>query len=180
MRITAADLKCVQGDYFSWGGRDCFFEFYTPAEVTAEVAPHGTDNFVAVELKEDPSKFYTPGYGAYYSSKLGVADKEGWYDLRLTVKDAVGNYQRQIIGLAFKIGERSGLEKVIDGEDIVITREGGVVVAEGASRVELFNAAGMMVASSEIGCVDVSRLAPGVYIVRATDGVNFRTAKVRL
>lgn len=180
MRITAADLKCVQGDYFSWGGRDCFFEFYTPAEVAAEVAPHGTGNFVKVDLVEDPSKFFTPGYGAYYSCKLGVADKEGWYDLRLTVKDAVGNYQCQTIGLAFKIGERSGLEKVIDGEDIVITREGGGVVAGGASHVELFNAAGMMVASSETGSVDVSRLASGVYIVRATDGVNFRTAKVRL
>lgn len=85
-----------------------FWFEYGDCDVTVEYAPNGTDHFTPIAMAKDDSKFHMPGYGAYYSASLeAFAERStnGWYDLRITLKDAAGNYQQQVISPAVRIGD---------------------------------------------------------------------------
>lgn len=98
-----------------------YYDVATPSSVTAEWAPAGSGDFTAIEMKNIPERFFAPGYGAYYEGDLeGVSVKSpgGWYDLRVTVEDANGSRQQQIISPAFNIADLAGVESVaVDTND---------------------------------------------------------------
>lgn len=89
-------------------------------EVKVSYAPYATDNWQSLTVKEDPQKFYLPALGNYYSAPLSVVEgqaRDCWFDLKIRLTDAVGNWQEQIISPAFRIDElvATGIEDVKDG-----------------------------------------------------------------
>lgn len=123
MAIMCGDFNQVidqESEYKSF-----WFE-YDDCDVTVECAPNGTEDFTAIEMTKDDSKFYVPGFGAYYSANLSAVTAEssnGWYDLRVTVKDEAGNYQQQTFGPAFYIGAvPSGITGVKTGNGVEVAR----------------------------------------------------------
>ena len=108
----AGTMAIMCGDFNQDG--DIWFE-YGDCEVTVEYAPNGTDCFAPVAMTKDDSKFHMPGYGAYYTASLAAFTEysvNGWYDLRITLRDAAGNYQQQVISPAVRIG--NGATSVTD------------------------------------------------------------------
>lgn len=137
LRLSAADLQCYEiNDSFA-------FDPLRPEVVTVEMAPTGSEDFTRLMLTEHPDAFYAPGFGSYYTSSLADAKAEGWYDLRVYVEDAAGNYQRQTISHAFKIGRRSGIESP---ESVDVD-----------ASVEYFNLQGMRVANPAAGQLLIRR-----------------------
>ena len=111
----AGTMAIMCGDFNQQTDADDIWFEYGDCDVTVEYAPNGTDCFYPVAMTKDESKFHMPGYGAYYSASLAAFTEysaNGWYDLRITLKDAAGNYQQQVISPAVRIG--SGATSVTD------------------------------------------------------------------
>lgn len=86
---------------------------YSPAEMSVEYAPCGSEEFTPLEVQENPDKFFMPGSGAFWEESLsGITrpSSNGWYDLRITLTDKDGNYQRQTVTNALKVEELAGIE----------------------------------------------------------------------
>lgn len=94
---------------------------YGDCDVTVEYAPNGTDDFAPVAMTKDDSKFHMPGYGAYYSTSLAAftaQSENGWYDLRITLRNEAGNYQQQVISPAVNIRQsHTGISAVTTSND---------------------------------------------------------------
>ena len=66
-------------------------------------------------MTEDPDLFFMPGFGYFYRGSLADVEANsanGWYDLRITVSDAAGNYLTQTLSPAFAIGEYAVINTV--------------------------------------------------------------------
>lgn len=120
--------------------------FKAPSAVKAEYAPHGTDSFRELAVEEMPGLFFLPGYGNYYKAPLDGAEKEGWYDLRITVSGAPGASQTQTLSPAFKITGYHAADTVAAD-----TAQGGCTV---------YSIDGTPVAHG-----DASGLRPGIYLM---------------
>ena len=104
-----------------------FWFNYDDCDVIVEYAPNGTDYFQTIVMTKDDSKFYMPGYGAYYSTDLAAFTEpsvNGWYDLRITLKDEAGNYQVQTFGPAVRIGNGAptGIDVVKNSDATEVAR----------------------------------------------------------
>lgn len=101
------------------GGFFAYYGYNEVSDVTAEYAPSGTEDFLALPLSANPDGDFMPGYGYNYQASLGdvdAASANGWFDLRVTVKDANGSEQIQTISPAFHIDALSGVKNVSDTE----------------------------------------------------------------
>ncbi|MBQ8128421.1 MAG: hypothetical protein IJ176_08500 [Prevotella sp.] len=97
-------------------------ESYPVFDVNAQVAevwyaPYGTVNWTTLEVEEVPENFFMPGFGYFYRGALANVQgsaENGWFDLKIRLTDAVGNWQEQIISPAFRIDElvATGIEDV--------------------------------------------------------------------
>ena len=86
-----------------------------------EVAPYGTDNYTEVTTEQIPELFKMPCWGYFRTGKLlGLgASPNGWWNVRLTLKDNSGNSNVQTVSPAFYAAntDQSGLEDITVGED---------------------------------------------------------------
>lgn len=139
--------------HFSYGSN--YVEMYEFAEcedvecVSVEFAPRGTDDFKPLDVTQE-GETIRPGYGTPFIAALDKVDVEsadGWYDLRISIKDAYEGTQTQTISPAFHLEGLSGINSVTS--------------ASTADDEEYFTLQG-------IRCKDMS--APGIYIVRKADG----------
>jgi len=130
--------------------------------VKVEWAPYQTDDFTSITVTEDESKYYMPGYGHFYSGSLSSVNKvssNGWFDVRITVTDTTGNYQKQVISPAFYIAALDGVGEVTEDNVQVYVRDGAIVVSGVENpNIEVYNAAGSRVRTSG--------LTQGIYVVR--------------
>ena len=100
-------MELYAGDFNTL--RDENFDFYClPGQVTAEVAysPFGEDAWNELTLEEDSELYDMPGLGQFYKGSLAAVmgqAYEGWFDLKVKVTDAAGNWQEQVISPAFRI-----------------------------------------------------------------------------
>lgn len=126
------------------------------SDVIIEYAPIDSEDFSELIVVEDPSKFFSPGYGYYYSATLGDVKRysyNGWYKLRITVKCSDGAYMQQEISPAFKIDKLSHIEPIISSEEVMVYKND--IVAPAGSRI--YNIGG-----AEVG----NKLLPkGIYLV---------------
>lgn len=155
VQLSAADLDYFFDDesYESW------YIFTKPLNVKFEVAPNKSSEYVEIALTEKAEHFYSPCYGAYFEGGLeGVVEESsnGWYDVRVTVSDANGNTQQQVIAPAFKAAT---------------TGVAGVNVDANAEIVNVFDLAGRAVSKN------VESLPAGVYVVRMANGKTIKVAK---
>lgn len=136
--LTAADLTICYSEQDEDGWQYSYCNFSTPAKVSAMVKPTGvvSDAYNEIELKEEPDKFLSPGFGAFYRGSLASVNQTsptGWFDLTLTVEDEAGNRQVQTLSPAFKIESLTAdvsTPMVQDRE--VYVQDGRIVMPEGS------------------------------------------------
>ena len=71
-------------------------------------SPYKENTWSELEVEEIPENFCSPGYGYFYRGSLaGVTGEalKGWFDLKVKLTDAAGNWQEQIISPAFRIDD---------------------------------------------------------------------------
>ena len=77
-------------------------------EVEVSYAPYGEDNWSELEVEEIPENFCMPCFGNFFRGSLaGVTGEalQGWFDLKIKLTDAAGNWQEQVISPAFRIDD---------------------------------------------------------------------------
>ena len=121
-----------------------------PDLVEVFYSPYGEDNWNELPVEEVPENYW-PVMGWFYTGSLaGVTGEtyEGWFDLKVKVTDAAGNWQEQVISPAFRIDE-------LPYSGITEPRANG-----NAREVARYNLAGQRVDNN----------ATGVVIVKMSDG----------
>ena len=86
-----------------------WFECAKP-EVEVSYAPYGEDAWDTLEVEEIPENFYMPCFGHFYRGSLAGVTGEGlngWFDLKIRLEDAAGNWQEQVISPAFRIDDQA-------------------------------------------------------------------------
>lgn len=151
-------------DSWNWSG----YLTWQPATATAAYAPNGTDSWTDLEVVEDQSKFYMPGFGQYFSASLGdVEGEDEWFDVKITLTDQAGNTQEQVISPAFYVKSNYTAISDVKVGNTTVKVVNGSIVADGA--VEVFTMDGRR--------VDASNLGHGIYVVRVN---GKETTKVAL
>lgn len=149
-------------------GYETYFDFISTPDIKVEYSPLQRDDWQQIEVNEDKSKFYMPGYGAFISGSLAGVDRGtpyGWFDLRVTLTDNYGNTFRSTISPAFRIDNLVSLESIRDtGTSVRLSVENGRVVASDGSKVNIYNIAG-----SEIPNVS---LTAGIYVAVTSSAVT--------
>jgi hypothetical protein len=120
-----------------------------PEVVEVSYSPYGEGNWDELTVEEEP-EYYWPRMGWFYTGSLaGVTGQglNGWFDLKIRVEDAAGNWQEQVISPAFRIDDHaySGVANV--GKD-------------NAHEVARYTLDGRRISTPQ----------PGINIVRYSDG----------
>lgn len=166
LRIVGGDFNNAEGDPDEYGWKQSWYEI-EPAELKVEYAPLGSDVFTELTgiTRDDYLTYW--GFADYYSVSLGDVRKNsenGWYDLRITLTDPAGNYQRQTLSPAFKINNPSGVEKVIAEKSKILYRGNVVESTDDSGYIELIDSNGRIVGKGIQ--VSTSGLPSGVYMAR--------------
>jgi len=121
-----------------------------PVEVQVEYAPYGTENWNELAVEEVPELYQEPGWGYFNRASLAEVTgqgEQGWFDLKIRLEDAAGNWQEQVISPAFRIDDQAYSSVATVGSD-------------NAREVARYNLAGQR----------VDAITPGVAIVKMSDG----------
>ena len=143
-----------------------------PSSVKAFYAPHGTDTWTELSLVEDKEKYFMPAFGHFFEADLsGVkADKENaWFDVRLEIADATGNYQKQTLSPGFQTNSTSsGIEQITSG-NALITKGNTIMLADGKeATLTVYSIDGRILKSVYANSIDLSNMVSGIYVVKAT------------
>lgn len=111
-RFSTADegtLEFTAGDFNFWfTPKDvAAFERQAPESVEVSYSPYGEDNWNELAVEEVPENYW-PVMGWFYSGSLaGVTGQglNGWFDLKIRLTDAAGNWQEQVLSPAFRIDD---------------------------------------------------------------------------
>ena len=146
------ELSAIDENGGIYNEEDGHYHFAVDKNINVEVAysPYGEDNWSDIAVEENPSLFYLPDMGNFFRGSLeGVTGQayEGWFDLKVKVTDAAGNWQEQVISPAFRIDDLAYSSVATVGKD-------------NACEVARYNLAGQRVDASH----------RGVTIVRMSDG----------
>ena len=122
---------------------------YAPETVEVSYSPYGEDNWNELPIEEVPENYW-PTMGWFYTGSLASVTGEayeGWFDLKIRLVDAAGNWQEQVLSPAFRIDNLA---------------YSGIATPRGdkAREVARYNLAGQRVDSN----------ATGVIIVKMSDG----------
>ena len=168
LEFSAADMSSEINDAnLEW------LSIGVPSSVKVEYAAEDSDNFKELPCEEVPELFYAPCFGAFYRVSFADADQPsatGWFKLRITLEDAMGNRQQQTISPVVYI---DGLASVTDVYyEAQIGRDGEIFRAD--APLSLYDMEGRLVRNGERE-LSVSGLR-GAYIVRS----GAKTVKVIL
>lgn len=153
---TNIDAKVVfTGGHFAyrdnWEEMFAYEEFSSIECVSVEYSPRAAENYLPLHVNEleDP---ILPGYGNCFEvalDNISNVSQDGWYDLKISIRDESGSTQTQIISPAFHVDELCGIDMIKDGKsDIDMNSEDVEVVTIDGRRV------------------DRESLSPGIYIIR--------------
>ncbi len=120
-----------------------------PESVEVSYSPYGEDNWDELAVEEVPENYW-PRMGWFYTAPLAsVAGQglNGWFDLKIRLTDAAGNWQEQVISPAFRIDDLAYSSVATVGSD-------------NAREVARYNFAGQRVDAN----------ATGVVIIKMSDG----------
>lgn len=79
----------------------------TPESVEVSYSPYGEDNWNELAVEEVPENYW-PVMGWFYMGSLAGVTGEalnGWFDLKIRLTDAAGNWQEQVLSPAFRIDD---------------------------------------------------------------------------
>ena len=111
-RFATADegtLQLSAGDFnFSLTPNNyAAFQRYAPETVEVSYSPYGEDNWNELAVEEVPENYW-PVMGWFYTGSLAGVTGEalnGWFDLKIRLTDAAGNWQEQVLSPAFRIDD---------------------------------------------------------------------------
>ena len=75
--------------------------------VEVSYSPYGEDNWNELAVEEVPENYW-PVMGWFYTGSLAGVTGEalnGWFDLKIRLTDAAGNWQEQVLSPAFRIDD---------------------------------------------------------------------------
>lgn len=169
-------IELYGGDFTYHYNTENYAQWYTEepaAEILVEYAPYGTDSFLPLEVENIPEHNFMPGFGSYYRGSLARVDRKsenGWFDVRITLTDAAGNYQEQILSPAFKIENNVGIETITALEiGVIATNENITIYGCDNPVIEIYSADGILHNRVEGKTVDVTGLNHGIYFVNVIE-----------
>ena len=147
----AGKLEFTAGDFnFFLTPMEAFVHLrFAPETVEVSYSPYGEDNWNELSVEEVPENYW-PTMGWFYTAPLASVTGEayeGWFDLKIRLEDAAGNWQEQVISPAFCIDNLA--------YSSIATPRG-----DNIREVARYNLAGQRVDSN----------ATGVVIVKMSDG----------
>ena len=83
------------------------YDRYAPESVEVEYSPYGEDVWNELPVEEVPDNYW-PVMGWFYTGSLASVTgqgQDGWFDLKIKLTDAAGNWQEQVISPAFRIDD---------------------------------------------------------------------------
>lgn len=135
-----------------------------PFDAKVEWRPNGDDgDWHEISLDKDNENSRQWGFGEIFNGSFETIDiksKNGWYDVRISLKDEAGNAQVQTLSPAFKI-ENMSLGK-IDLSNAEINKD---------MKYQIWSLDGVMMKSG-LGDIDFSGLGKGIYIIRQGSNVT--------
>lgn len=183
MIFAGGDFNYVENPDYPYIGH---YTCSAPESVKAFYAPHGTEDWVAIPLKEDPEKFFMPAFGHFYEVNLSDVKAEGkdiWFDVRVEMSDATGNYQKQTISPAFKVATIAAIDqaKAAVGSSLVVMGKRVSLAGNDMADFTVRSIDGRTMQNVHANGVDLGGMISGVYVVTAVmaDG-NVLSAKVAL
>lgn len=122
VQIAAGDFEFdIDGLYFT-----C-----QDVEIKVEYSTNGTENWQDLtSIEEIPEYYQMPVFGYFYRGSLAEIteiSENGWYDMRITLTDANGNKQEQILSPAFKVENSAisiGLKQIDHNNAIIYNLQG--------------------------------------------------------
>ena len=84
-----------------------YYDRNAPETVEVSYSPYGKDNWNELEVEEVPENYW-PTMGWFYTAPLASVTGEayeGWFDLKIRLEDAAGNWQEQVLSPAFRIDD---------------------------------------------------------------------------
>ena len=184
MLVAGGDFTCVFNEE---NPNLSYFVCEAPVTVNAYYAPHGTEDWVKIPVVEDPSKYFMPAYGNFYEANLEnviVNAADTWFDLRLEMIDAAGNYQKQILEPAFKVATVTSIDQAeanAANNSLVVSGK-KVIIADGsAANITVRSIDGRTMQNVYADSVDLSGMGAGIYVVTAaTENGKAMSTKVAL
>ena len=180
-----AELFFHAGDLNYTSNALCYFFRYAPAVVKVETSIHGRDQWTELQAQQQPDMFMMPIWGMGYKVTLSQYPKQKhdhYYDLRITLTDAAGNFSQQTLTPSFFVaGDEMGVESTSFNDNaIAFNYSNSSLEISGAENpmVQVFDTAGRLILTTRGNSVDLSALTAGIYLVRATD--HTRTAVTRI
>lgn len=86
-----------------------YYNRYAPESVEVSYSPYCEDNWNELAIEEVPENYW-PMMGWFYTGSLASVTGyglKGWFDLKIRLTDAAGNWQEQVISPAFRIEDQS-------------------------------------------------------------------------
>ncbi|MDE5878013.1 MAG: hypothetical protein K2H47_11025 [Muribaculaceae bacterium] len=131
-----------------------------PASFNLWYAPTGTEEWTELDCTKVTEKAIT-GIGAIYEATV-LDNADGWKDVKVRVEDATGNWQEQIISMAFHISKPTGIKTVNGNSEVTVN--GNTIIAP--ADAQIYTIDGVRTNGTD--------LTTGIYIVRVAD----RTYKI--
>lgn len=173
----AINIELAAGDPRGNGKRYSYMDAY---EVKVEYAPHGTQDFKALNTKVVKNATSSTAWTVYAGAiPSAAALGEGMYDVRIHLADNEGNTSVQTISPAFKIGEAAAIDHVVSDRHMrSVACCGTTVTLTGfdAPHSRVFAVGGQLVMEADGDSFDVSSLVSGIYFV-AVDGQVYKIIK---
>lgn len=146
------------------------YSYMDAKEVKLEYAPYGTGKFVNVAMDYVQGATSLASWSVYGGSIAGPSGSaNGWYDVRITVVDNEHNRSVQTLSPAFKVYDASSAVDELPADNAVsVYCDGGVLHIQGIENpsAEIYAVGGYRVMSASGNEIDLSSLAPGMYMVR--------------
>lgn len=180
-------IEFYGGDFAFHANMETIVDWYTEepaAEVKVEYAPYGTDSFLPLEVENVPERDFMPGFGTYYRGSLAAVDRKsenGWFDVRITLTDAAGNFQEQTLSPAFKIDSSVGVETITSPEIAVSVANGSITVCGCENPlIEVYTPDGILLSRAASSNINVTEFAHGIYLINVIDGSRRVLRKIHI
>ena len=113
-----------------------------------------------------------PAFGHFYEADLSnvtAEDDDMWFDVRLEMTDAAGNYQKQLISPAFFVSNVTSIDNATIAATAFSSTGKKVGLTNGVKAdITVYSIDGRTLQHVYDNEIDFATMAPGLYVVTAT------------